>query len=181
MSEIMDQSVPSSSGSSFTLEHVHGVATGNYKTSIKISEVPRVAVLRSMFAKVELVSVTAEVTQDTLLGDGDDELAAMGHLFIGLIPTSKNADALCGANAPTVLSVPNKQTFPMEKGAQATKTYSFELSGFELDLAQDPRRGAGPVTWVGNSGIVHRGRSARQICTVTWRFVVACSGATVLW
>jgi len=146
----------------------------------------KVQALVSLFAKVELVALEAEVRQDRLIGDDPGDLKPQGHVYIGLIPTSRDTDGWTGTDADKVNAVPNKQTIPLSSVEQANRTFHFRLEGFELDLAQDPRRGAGVVCWVGNSGVQMLPFSDKKItsspvCSVTWRLVLQCSGETALW
>jgi hypothetical protein len=165
--------------STFQVEYTHSLQTGRFRTSIKFSDFPRVSTLRSLFASVRLRSVVAEVRQDADIADGG--VALGGHVFVAVIPTCKDSDAATGASNLVVSNVPNKQTFPLSSSTQSNEVFNFNLGGFEVDLAQDPRRGAGPVAWIGNSGITKQGDSNVSICTVTWRITVDCSGHTPNW
>jgi len=167
--------------STFDVEYSATLATGVYKSSIKLSDFPRVSTLRSLFASVMVTNITAEMRQDTLVGEETGFLHAAGHIFVAIIPTIKDTDSGSGSTPLIVNNVPNKQTFAISSSAQSNSIFQFNLAGYELDLAQDPRRGAGPVAWLGNSGIKRRGTAEVNICTVTWRLSVACSGPTPLW
>lgn len=167
----------------FNVEYSQTFNTGSWRTSTKVSDFPRVVAMRSMFAKVDVVSLSAEVRQNAFVGGEAHDLDVKGHIFLALIPTCKDTDAATGASAAVVTAVPNKFTFPLSSTSQNCEVLNFPLVGFETDVAQDPRRGAGIVAWIGNSGAqVHNGvRTALPICTVTWRLTLQCSGATTTW
>lgn len=165
--------------STFSVEYTHSLQTGKFRTSIKFSDFPRVSTLRSLFASVKITSIVAEVRQDSDVSDAG--LVLGGHVFVAVIPTCKDSDAMTGASSLIVSSVPNKQTFPLSSASQSNAIFNFNLNGYEIDLAQDPRRGAGPVAWLGNSGITKGGANHINICTVTWRITVDCSGHTPAW
>ncbi|QKI28859.1 hypothetical protein 2 [Solanum melongena bastro-like virus] len=168
--------------SNFDVEYAEGITTAQKRVSTKLSDFPRVATLRSLFASVKVLSIHAEVRQDTMLSSSDGFLSAYGHVYVAIIPTNKDTDSASGATRQIVSNVPNKQTFSLSETTQMNSVFQFNLNGYELDLAQDPRRGAGPVAWLGNSGIIRNGTGEHlNICTVTWRLTVACSGATPLW
>jgi len=165
----------------FEVEHTVTLITGLHRHSIKFSDFPRVSTLKSLFSSVALQDVVAEVRQDTFVSSSDGFIAVNGHIFIAIIPTTKDTDSASGATSVIVSSVPNKQTFPLHESSQGNEIFKFNLTGYELDLAQDPRRGAGPVAWLGNSGVTKVGTAHKPICSVTWRIKVVCSGATPLW
>lgn len=165
--------------SHFNVEFTHSLLTGRWRSSTKFSDFPRIATLRSLFACVKLEDVVAEVRQDSDVSS--EGVVCKGHIFIAIIPTCKDSDAATGATALVVSNVPNKQTFPLSSMQQNNSIFHFNLSGFEVDLAQDPRRGAGPVAWIGNSGVAKASDEQMPICTVTWRIRVACSGNTPNW
>lgn len=183
MSEGTLQPVPDQIASNdFVVEYSHTIMTGAHKASIKLSDFPRVATLRTLFASVMVKEITAEARQDTLLSESDENhIAVGGHIFVALIPTNKDTDSASGSTSVIVNNVPNKQTFALSSMNQANSIFRFNLTGFETDLAQDPRRGAGPVAWIGNSGVKRLGKTEKPVCTVTWRLVVTCSGETPLW
>lgn len=165
--------------SHFNVEYTHSMMTGRWRSSMKFSDFPRIATLRSLFACVKLESVLAEVRQDCDVSA--DGVVCNGHIFVAIIPTCKDSDSATGATSIVVSNVPNKQTFPLSSMQQNNSIFNFNLGGFETDLAQDPRRGAGPVAWIGNSGVAKAAEEALSICTVTWRIKVACSGFTPNW
>jgi len=167
--------------STFMVEHTFTITTGSHRASIKFSDFPRISTLRSLFASVVLQDVAVEVRQNTLTGGDDGNLFSLGHIFVAIIPTNRDTDAASGASSQIVSNVPNKQTFPLSSTQQSNEVFQFNLDGYELDLAQDPRRGAGPVAWIGNSGVSYAGKTAKPICTSTWRIKVACSGSTPIW
>jgi len=165
----------------FDIEHSFSLTTGVWRAAFPLSESSQVKTLRCLFAAVELISLSAEIRQDSLAGEGESEIVPSGHVYVALIPSQFNTDVMTGANAQTVNSVQNKQTFPLSGNEQNNKVFRPSLEGYELDLAQDPRRGAGPVAWLGNSGVRHAGKSNRTICTATWSMKVRCSGKSALW
>lgn len=169
------------STSVFDVEYSSSLVSGTARQAIKLSDFPKVSTLKSLYASVVVNSVEAEVRQDTLLGDEENAAFTRGHVFVAIIPTVKDTDSASGSTKAIINNVPNKQTFPLSSTIQNNCVFHFNLNGYELDLAQDPRRGAGPVAWIGNSGIVKRGEKEVQVCTVTWRLKVACSGTTPLW
>jgi len=171
----------------FEVEYSSTLATGAWRKAVKVSEFPRIATLRNYFASVVVQRITAEVRQDTLAGTDTGCISTRGHIYVALIPTLRNTDAESGSTREIVNNVPNKMTFPISTAAQANETFEFNLTGFELDLAQDPRRGAGIVAWIGNSGITtirdreDTDKSTLPIATVTWRIQIECTGTTSLW
>lgn len=177
----LQPSIDKISTSTFEVEYSSSLVSGTFRQSIKLSDFPRISTLRSLYASVIVSSVEAEVRQDTLLGEDDSAVFTRGHVFVAIIPTVKDTDSASGSTKAIVNNVPNKQTFPLSTTCQNNSIFHFNLSGYEVDLAQDPRRGAGPVAWIGNSGVVKRSEKEVQVCTVTWRLKVACSGSTPLW
>lgn len=162
----------------FDVEYTTNIQTGQFRRAVLLSEFPRISTLKTFYASVKVVSLTAEARQVCLVGEQDTEVAASGHIFVAVIPSVKNTDSHTGSSAQIVNNVPNKQTFPLSGNSQNDKTFNFNLEGYESDLAADPRRGAGPVAWIGNSGITFNGGGETIICSVTWRAKVECSGAT---
>jgi len=179
----LNPAVDSLTVSTFVVEHSLTCSTGVRRSALKFSEFPRISTLKTLFASVKLINVVAEMRQNTGVGSSDGDLHVGGHIYIAIIPTSRDTDAATGGTAVVVQNVPNKQTFPLSSAQQSNETFNFNLTGYELDLAQDPRRGAGPVAWVGNSGVAKIGTVAGHlpICTVTWRVTVQCSGVTPVW
>jgi len=175
--------VASSGSTSFNVEHSMVLATGTFRSAIKVSDFPRISTLNNLFASVVLTGIAAEVRQNAFVGNDAGDITAGGHIFTALIPTNRDTDAMSGATNIIVASVPNKQTFPLSSVHQNNIVFQFNLDGYELDLAQDPRRGAGPVAWMGNTGVAKTASSATKvnICTVTWRISVTCSGTTPNW
>lgn len=177
-----NSTLPTSSGDSgqctFNVEHTTTLNGNEWREAIALSDFPMVADLRTMFASVKVLSIRAEARQNMLAASSGDSFVPDGHVFLAIIPTVKNTDASTGHNAETVMRVPNKQTFPLSSVSQSYQNMTFDLNGYETDLAQDPRRGAGPVAWIGNSG---SDSDSDVILTVTWRLSVACSGATPVW
>lgn len=178
----LQPTVDNISTSVFDVEFSQTMMTGTYRSSCKFSDFPRISTLRSLFASVIVQRVVAEARQDTLASDDQEGMVSpSGHIYIAIIPTIKDTDSATGSTGVIVNNVPSKQTFPLASNVQSNVTFSFNLTGFEVDLAQDPRRGAGPVAWIGNSGVKRNGKIEVPICTVTWRISVACSGPTPLW
>jgi len=165
----------------FDVEYTVVIKTGSYRHSIKFSDFPRVSVLKSLFASVVLRSVVCEVRQMADVGTEDGDVITDGHLFVAIIPTLKDTDSFSGAAQQIVINVPNKQTFPLSSSEQANRVFHFNLNGYEMDLAQEPRRGAAPVACVGNSGITKAGNAHVNIASITWKITVACQGNTPLW
>lgn len=150
-----------------------------------LSEVPAVVSLRKIFASVLLKKVTVAAFQNTLVATFPDQpgLKADGHAFFGLIPTAKNTEAASGTNGAVVYSVPRKVVCPLSSTVQGTVVQTLSLEGYELDLAQDPRRKQGPVAWVAHTGVTTnvKGAASTAIITTTWTITVECSGEAVLW
>lgn len=166
----------------FQIEYTCTLSTGAFRSALKFSDFPRISLLRTLYASVVISNVVAEIRQNTDVGSDDGQLQTAGHIYVAVIPTSKDTDAATGGSSVIVANVPNKQTFPLSSMTQSNEIFKFNLSGFELDLAQDPRRGAGPVAWLGNSGVRKVGAGAAVlICTVTWRATVTCQGQTPVW
>lgn len=165
----------------FDVEQTFNINTGQFRSSIPLQQVQKIKMLRNLFAKVELLDLVVEVRQDTLVGDSEGELKPLGHVYVAIIPSSMDTDAQTGAAKATIDNVPFKQTFPLSSSEQANMIFKPNLGGYELDLAQDPRRGAGPVAWLGNSGVKKSGKEHAYICTSTWRLKVRCSGSSPLW
>jgi len=172
---------PVLSVSTFIVEHSFMFETGKHRLGVKFSDFPKISTLKSLFASVVVTNVVAEIRQNTMASGEDGFLNPSGHIFVGLIPTNRDSEAFSGSTALIVCSVPNKQTFPLSSTTQSNEVFNFNLNGYELDLAQDPRRGAGPVAWLGNSGVKSAGKVVLPICTVTWRISVDCAGTTPLW
>jgi len=182
MSDTLAPVADAVASSVFKVEYSQSVLTGVFRSSIKFSDFPRIATLRTLFASVIVTNVVAEVRQNTMVDNSPGFLKVVGHVYVAVIPTVKDTDGASGSTSTIVNNVPNKQTFPLAENVQANEVFSFNLEGYETDLAQDPRRGAGPVCWVGNSGVVKAGGNVEvPICTVTWRLQITCSGATPLW
>jgi len=137
--------------------------------------------LKEMYATIELTSLSCDVIQSTMVGDDATDLVVNGTCFLGLVPTAKDTEAASGTNAATIISVPKKHAFPLSGTDQVVRTFVFDLKGYELDLAQDPRRGQGPVLWIGNTGVGSSGTNIAPIMTVIWKGSVTCSGSSSLW
>jgi len=165
----------------FVVEHGFNITTGAFRAAIPLAQCAKVKILRTLFAMVELVDLEVEVRQDAMIGDAENDFVPKGHIYIAVIPTIMDTDAASGASKATVDSIPFKQTFPLSAMHQNNIIFRPSLIGYELDLAQDPRRGAGPVAWMGNSGVRAVGKSSVNVCTSTWKMTFKCSGASPLW
>lgn len=165
------------------LEVNFAIKTGDWRTSIRLDNSSRATTLKTIFSSIVVTKIECELRQDTFCGTEVGELRPQGHIYVALIPTGKNTPVATGTNLGTVTSVPNKQSFPLSSDVQASRTYQFDLNGYELDLAQDPRRNQGLVLWIGNSGVIAYGTPPNplQICSSTWRVWVECTGNSVLW
>jgi len=165
----------------FKVEHTFGIETLNWRNALRVDQVPRIKVFKTMFSSIRLTSVECHVRQANLVSD--EGLTSTGHLYFALIPTAKNSDASTGTSPSVVDGVPNKQTFALSGTSQSVANFSFDLSGYETDLAQDPRRGQGVVLWAGNTGVQASSGSSDNIlaAVATWKFVVECSGSSTLW
>jgi len=168
----------------FKFEHEMFI-TSDFRASIRADHIPKVQQLKTLFSEIELLNVNAEIRQHGVIGDEPGNILSNGHIFLAVIPTARNTDARAGTSSTVVSGVPNKQAFPLTGEGQSVKVFSFDLVGYEVDLAQDPRRGQGVVLWVGNSGVSIRDLKASGtngvICSVTWRAEVRCSGSSNLW
>lgn len=165
----------------FDVEHTFGVETNSWRSAIRVDQVPRIRTFKTMFSSIVLTKVTCHVRQANLVNE--DGLTTQGHLYFALIPSAKNSDAATGTSPSVVDGVPNKQTFPLSNVSQSVADFGFDLSGYETDLAQDPRRGQGVVLWAGNTGVQASSGSSDNMlaAVVTWRMVVECSGSSTLW
>lgn len=153
-----------------------------WRQAVRLDQTARARILKTIYGSVIVKSIRAEMRQDSLFGFEDgNTLCATGHMFIGLVPSVKNTDAATGTSADVVNAVPGKFSFPMSSTELKTFSYEFDLTGYELDLAQDPRRGAGIVLWTGNSGIKKNTKDEMPIASVSWKIVVDCSEPSVLW
>jgi len=158
------------------------IATGASRAAIAFNQMPDVIRLKALFSEIIVSDVRAELRQDALIGPDSMDLIANGRIYAAVIPSGKNTDAASGTNADKVMSVRRKQAFPLSSVTQSNAVFSFELSGFELDLAQDPRRQQGPVAWLGNTGVQAAKKDEKfSICSVTWYFKCTCSGVAALW
>lgn len=166
------------------LVEVNGVLrTGVYRQSFEISVAPRIQILKTLYSSVVVDKVSCEVRQDSMIGTEAGDLIPSGHIYVAIIPTGRNNDASAGTSANVVNDVKNKQSFPLSSFEQKNAVYEFDLTGFELDVAADPRRQQGPVCWLGNSGVAKAGggNQPAPICSATWRIHVTCTGSSTLW
>lgn len=147
-----------------------------------MSTIEAVQTLKKMYSRIELIEVKCDVTQATLAGNVKTTLNLGGSLFVGMIPSGKDTDIDSGTNTTTIVTVPRKKIMPLSTTEQSTREFTMDLSGYELDLAQDPRRNQGPVFWVGNSGVgIYSGSEALPIVAIMWRGKLKCSGSSTLW
>jgi len=165
------------------LEINFSVKTGTWRTVVRLDCASRVSTLKSIFSSIIVTKIQTELRQESLLGTNEGFVLPSGHIFCALIPTGKNVELSTGTSGPTVNTVPNKQSFPLSRDTQASRVYDFDLTGFELDLACDPRRNQGIVLWLGNNGVTnpHGVKEASIIASSTWRVWVTCSGNSTLW
>lgn len=175
--------VDSPNPSVFEIEFSNDIGHLEWRKAVRLSDFPRVSTLKKMYASIKVLEVKAEARQCVLLGDETYDIQPSGHIFLAIIPSVFDTDSATGATRQTVANVPNKQNFPMSGNGQNLQTFNFKLDGYELDLAQDPRRGAAPVAWIGNTGFqVGKTKSGGiNLVSVTWRLKVEVSGNTPLW
>lgn len=163
-------------------EHSMVMPTGTYRAALAFNLMSDVVNMRRIFSEVVISNVRAEVRQDALIGTDSGDISAHGRIYVAVIPSGKNTDAASGKDAGIVMQVRRKQAFPLSSVMQENKVFGFELSGFEIDLAQDPRRQQGPVAWIGNTGIIAASKGEQfSICSVTWYFDCLCSGVAANW
>jgi len=183
-SEIMRTAVVSSPAVHKEISEVYfGMKTGSYRGAINLAQASRIVTLKTVFSSIMIARIQCEVRQGSLVGSEAGDLVPGGHIYVALIPTGKNTDAATGTSSSQVNVVPNKQSFPLSTESQMTRVFDFDLAGYELDLAADPRRQQGVVLWSGNSG-VSRSTSSKvelEIIHMTWRVWLECSGNSVLW
>jgi len=174
---------PVSSGSHIQqCEHTMTMDTGLFRAALAFNLMADVVQLKKMFSEVIISDVHAEVRQDALLGQADGFVLPTGRIFVAVIPSGKNTDAQSGSSAAGVLGVRRKQAFPLSVNTQENVAMSFNLVGFETDLAQDPRRQQGPVAWIGNTGIrAYTKGQVFPVCSVTWYFKCTCTGVAAIW
>lgn len=164
-----------------TVEVAWTMRTGVFRSSQLLQNNLKVVNLKTMFGEILIRKVSCELRQDAMIGDSDGDIQSTGHVYCALIPSSKNTDTAVGTSANVVNSVPNKQAFPLSAQSQCNQVFNFDLEGYELDLAQDPRKGQGVCLYLGNSGIVSMGSSEVNLCSVTWRVELECTGSSTLW
>lgn len=176
-------SVPKApSGVTISCEHSVAMPTGVHRAALAFNLMPDVVNMRKIFSEVVISNVRAEVRQDALIGIESGHISAHGRIYVAVIPSGKNTDIASGKDASTIMQVRRKQAFPLSSVMQENKVLNFSLVGFELDLAQDPRRQQGPVAWVGNTGITAHVKGEQfSICSVTWYFDCVCSGVAANW
>jgi len=173
---------------SFSYEYPIALYTGEPRVVKDVAEIPDITNLKKQFATVTLSSLEVDVYQTTFVGNSTSTLHCAGTVFVGLIPTGKNTNAETGQNTSTILNVPRKHAVPLSSTEQTVKTFKFNLTGYELDLAQDPRRQQGPVIWIANTGVGKYSSSDKAkvtpeltICHLIFKYSVACQGVSTLW
>jgi len=165
-----------------TFEVSMSVLTGSWRNAVRLDSVARIAAYKTMFGSIVVEKIEAEVRQDTLAGGTNSTLCPSGHIYVAIIPSGKNTDAAAGTSADVINRVRNKQTFALSSIQQNNMLFNFDLEGFEVDLAQDPRKQQGVVLWIGNSGVtVYANQAEKMICTATFRCTIACTGKSTLW
>jgi len=163
-------------------EHSIPMSTGSYRAALAFNLMPDVVALKKSFSEIIVTNVRAEVRQDSLLGTDSLDVTSSGRVFVAVIPSGKNTDAASGTNASTVMSVRRKRVFPLSSTIQESKEYKFNLTGFETDVAQDPRRQQGLVAWLGNTGITAAVKGETFVfVSVTWFFDCECTGIAAIW
>jgi len=166
----------------FEFEHPVMFYTGEKRWSKKLSTIPIVQTLKQMYASVELVELACDVVQATLGGSVKSTLHLGGVVFVGLIPSGKDTEVDSGTNTATVMGVPRKHPIQISTTEQTVKSFVLDLKGYEVDLAQDPRRQQGPVFWIGNTGVgTFAGAEPLPIINVIWKGKFRASGASSLW
>lgn len=174
----------SPSPSVFEIEFSNDIGHKDFRKAVRLSDFPRISTLKKMFASIKVLKISAEARQSVLLGDDALDVQPSGHLFLAIIPSVFDTDNATGGTRQVVANVPNKQNFPLSGNGQNLQTFDFKLDGYELDLAQDPRRGAAPVAWIGNTGFLV-GKADKGVnvtlASITWRLKVEVSGTTPLW
>jgi len=163
-------------------EHTMTLNTGSFRAALAFNLMPDVIALKKNFSEIIVSNVRAEMRQDAMIGTESLEVVARGRVFVAVIPSGKNTDAASGTNPSTVLTVRRKQAFPLSSTVQENKVFAFDLTGFEVDVAQDPRRQQGLVAWVGNTGIIAAAKGETfPFVSVTWYFDCACTGIAASW
>jgi len=114
---------------------------------------------------------------DDLSGGAD------GLLRFGVIPSGKNTEAASGTSADVVGSVPRCEEVGF---GQPGFELPIPLEGFETDVAVTPRRSAGIVLWVGQTGRRNKkdGSAFGGTATmgrVTFKVTLSCSGTGTQW
>lgn len=169
-------------GTTVSCEHSMVMPTATYRAALSFNLMSDVVNMRRIFSEVVISNVRAEVRQDALIGTESGDVNAHGRIYVAIIPSGKNTDASSGKDANVIMQVRRKQAFPLSSVVQENKVFVFDLTGFELDLAQDPRRQQGPVAWIGNTGITASTKGEQfSICSVTWYFDCLCSGVAANW
>lgn len=176
------QAQPERSNVVMPCEHSMQMNTGAFRAALAFNLMPDVVILKRNFSEIIISNVRAEVRQENMIGSDSGDVFANGRVFVAIIPSGKNTDAASGTNGGVVMSVRRKQAFPLSSTTQENKVFSFDLSGFEIDVAQDPRRQQGPVAWLGNTGITAAIKGETfPFVSVTWYFDCICSGIAASW
>lgn len=157
------------------------IRTGLFRSAVRLDTSARASTLKTIFSSIMVQRIQCEARQSTTIGSENHEINPNGNVFVALIPTGRNTEVQTGTNSATVKAIPNKQTMPLSSVLQEARTFDFDLSGFELDLACDPRRQQGLVLWIGNTGVTSNSGTPVEIVSTTWRIWVKCSGNSTLW
>jgi len=152
-------------------EHTMSIKGSEYRKHQDWSSVSTILVLKNIYSKVELTELTFSAM--TIATEHP------GILCCTVIPSSKNTDAHSGTSAAIINQVKDRRIVPTGTTAQHVMEGVFDLSGFETDLAQDAKRGAIPVMWLGNTKKVDA--TTTDLLQVTFRATFKCSGTSVLW
>jgi len=147
--------------------------------SMPLTQIQSIGVLTDLYESVLLTDIEVEFNQMTLISPSG--LTPNGACFVGIIPSGKDNANFCGSIPATILSVPRKRVCPLSSTIQSAIIHKLDISGFELDLAQDARRQQAPVMWFGNTGVIKTGTIEKTIGGLTWRGHVRCSGTSSLW
>lgn len=177
-------SVSTSSGATTRVhrEFTETLDTGDTYLTTRLSELSDVEVLKTIYASVKLTSVSVTVQQVWQATDADTgPVRPSGQVFFTLIPSGKNTNADVGATPQVILDVKRKVPLPLSGNKQVVVNSTFDLKGYELDLAQDPRRQASPCTWIAHTGVEGTGDVDQDICTANWKYTLECSGESVSW
>lgn len=180
-----DSSLVNTSSGAVTVIHrefTETLDTGDTYRAQRLSQLASIETLKTIYASIKLTAVSVVVQQVWQATDAaDGPVRPSGQVFFTLIPSGKNNNASVGATPELILGVKRKVPLPLSGNKQVVVNAAFDLKGYELDLAQDPRRQASPCTWIAHTGIEGVGDEDQDICTANWKFTVECSGESVSW